>query len=103
MGLEATTAPQNGCHSGLKRMALHDAMMAGHAASASSARQPGRADQLTGSKNAVGAGAMGGVVVRRVGTQAASSAIAARIAARLKKVITIEPRPYLLANQECPH
>ena len=76
-------------------MALQEAMIAGQAASASSARQPGSFDQLTGSKRTVGAGA---VVSLRVGTHAASSATAAQTASRLTNVITIEVRPLLLGN-----
>jgi len=64
-------------------MVLHEAMIAGHAASASSARQPGSFDQLTGSKRTVGAGA---IVSLRVGTHAVSRATAMQIKIRLMLV-----------------
>jgi hypothetical protein len=81
-------------------MVLQEAMIAGHAASASSARHPGSFDQLTGSKRTVGAGDTASL---RVGTHAARAATAAQTASRLMNVITGEVRPLLLANGECPH
>jgi hypothetical protein len=69
---------------------MQELMMAGHAASASSARQPGSFDQLTGWNATVGAAGTSG---RLVGTQAASSAMAASAAARLKKITTTEICP----------
>ena len=56
------------------------AMIAGHAASASSVRQPGSFDQLTGSKRAVGVPCTGAGL--RVVAQAASSASAHAITTR---------------------
>src|SRR6188508_3339487 len=100
VGLAAVAGAQNDCHSGLKRNALQDVRIAGHAASVSSARQPGSCDQVAVSKPMV---VNAGVSGRRVGTQAASSTMAVSAAARLRKGITIEVRPNLLGNGECPH
>src|SRR5262245_61902787 len=55
IGLVATTALQNDCHSARFPMTPQVLTIAGHAASVSSAFQPGSFDQLTGSKRTVGA------------------------------------------------
>src|SRR6478736_7045148 len=81
-------------------MAVQEAMIAGQAASASSARQPGSVDQLTGSKLTGGGG---GTTCLGLVTQAASSASALQIRIRLTLVNIVEARPRLLGNEECPH
>ena len=82
-------------------MALQDATIAGHAASASSARQPGSFDQLTGSKRTVGAGGERWFLARGYAGREQRDCCANAI--RLMNVITIEVRPLLLGNGECPH
>jgi hypothetical protein len=64
-------------------MAVQEAMIAGQAASASSARQPGSVDQLTGSKLTGG----GGTTRLGLVTQAVSSASALQIRTRLTLAI----------------
>jgi hypothetical protein len=66
-------------------MAVQEAMIAGQAASASSARQPGSVDQLTGSKLTGG----GGTTCLGLVTQPASSASALQI--RIRLILAIIP------------
>jgi hypothetical protein len=73
---------------------------AGHAASASSARQPGSFAQLTASKCAVGADVTAGL---RVLEQAVRSTTSAHVTIRFDDVCIFEVRPLLLGNEECPH
>ena len=81
-------------------MALQDETMAGHAASVSSARQPGSVDQLTGSKLAAGS-AVG--LGRGFVMQAASEAANRTTQMRMANFIAVEARPCLLGNEKCPH
>ncbi len=76
-------------------------MIAGQAASASSARQPGSFDQLTGSKRAVGAG-VGGALARRCASREQRDAQRDSMI-RLMNVTIVEVRPLLLGNGDCPH
>jgi hypothetical protein len=71
MGLVATTAAQNDCHSARFPMTPQVLTIAGHAASVSSVFQPGSLDHFTGSKRTVGALS---VVLRGALTQPAITA-----------------------------